>query len=628
MFAQLLDAVGQCPIPALDEFVQKRVYSAWGQALITDEQLQAICEAAHERRNRRRAWAQAQQGIAAKAHRIARHIKLEPRVPGTNDLPALTRSILPARQQPSMPRADTGALTRRRKTVSSGAMPPQVAALFSEAERAAMSVIAHDVRRSRACEMTVPEIASRAGVSERTVRYALAKARRSELISVQERRRAFLPNLPNRVTIVSREWRSWLSPRKPSGGGKDVQGTDKFSRFNSIGEGNAHRLVDPARMSCRSDGTTEITRSETEPAEVVAERRTDRVQIESCARFRVIDSAHGRSQPQADSLLSRSSMRERAFAESRTDSMRRAEKELVQHVAPARHPCQRIEPLHVARMSHRSGGLPIGNEASISRPGRDTGALMTGGAMFCQWKRIWSGLAFGLAIWAGPVSAQDICVPRQAENRSYTVCTIDLRRYAIRLFWKGADGEVLGPFNRLRSSPEGSRLVFAMNAGMYHEDRSPVGLYVENGREIQKANTANGPGNFHLKPNGVFFVSGRTAGVLETSRYLEQRPRADYATQSGPMLVINGRIHPKFSRNGTSRKIRNGVGIRDKHTAVFAISDEPVTFAEFARLFKEELGCANALFLDGSVSSLYAPELGRADGLLPMGPIIGALPYR
>jgi prepilin-type processing-associated H-X9-DG protein len=248
--------------------------------------------------------------------------------------------------------------------------------------------------------------------------------------------------------------------------------------------------------------------------------------------------------------------------------------------------------------------------------------------MFCEWKRIWSGLAFGLALWAGPASAQDICVPRQAENRSYTVCTIDLRRYAIRLFWKGADGEVLGSFDRLRSTPEGSRLAFAMNAGMYHEDRSPVGLYVENGRELKKANTANGPGNFHLKPNGVFFVSGRTAGVLETSRYLKQRPKADYATQSGPMLVINGRIHPKFSRNGTSRKIRNGVGVRDKHTAVFAISDEPVTFAEFAHLFKDELGCANALFLDGSVSSLYAPKLGRADGLLPMGPIVGALPYR
>ena len=164
-----------------------------------------------------------------------------------------------------------------------------------------------------------------------------------------------------------------------------------------------------------------------------------------------------------------------------------------------------------------------------------------------------------------------------------------------------------------------------MNGGMYHEDRSPVGLYVENGQELKRANTASGPGNFHLKPNGVFFVKGNTAGVTETSRYLKQRLRPDFATQSGPMLVINGQIHPKISEEGTSRKIRNGVGMRDRHTAVFAISSRPVTFGAFARLFRDELGCENALFLDGSVSSLYAPSLNRSDGWLPMGPMIGAL---
>jgi uncharacterized protein YigE (DUF2233 family) len=94
------------------------------------------------------------------------------------------------------------------------------------------------------------------------------------------------------------------------------------------------------------------------------------------------------------------------------------------------------------------------------------------------------------------------------------------------------------------------------------------------------------------------------------------------------MLVIDGRIHPKISENGTSRKIRNGVGVRDRHIAVFAISDEPVTFGEFARLFKDELDCANALFLDGSISSLYAPALGRSDELRPMGPIVAAFPRR
>ncbi len=243
-------------------------------------------------------------------------------------------------------------------------------------------------------------------------------------------------------------------------------------------------------------------------------------------------------------------------------------------------------------------------------------------------RRTFLWLALAILAGAGSARAQEVCQTRRVAEADYTICTIDLRRYEIRLFWKGPNDEAFGSFERLRATPEGAKLVFAMNAGMYHDDLSPVGLYVENGRELKKANTANGPGNFHLKPNGVFFVSGRTAGVLETGRFLKERPRADYATQSGPMLVINGRIHPKISDNGISRKIRNGVGVRGKTTVLFAISEQPVTFGEFARLFRDELGCSNALFLDGSISSLYAPGLRRSDGLLPMGPMVGALPSR
>jgi prepilin-type processing-associated H-X9-DG protein len=92
------------------------------------------------------------------------------------------------------------------------------------------------------------------------------------------------------------------------------------------------------------------------------------------------------------------------------------------------------------------------------------------------------------------------------------------------------------------------------------------------------------------------------------------------------MLVIDGRLHPKFSGEGPSRKLRNGVGVRDRKTVVFAISENPVSFGAFARLFRDRLGCRNALFLDGSVSSLYAPSLARADVGRPMGPILGAQP--
>ncbi|MFI5011278.1 MAG: phosphodiester glycosidase family protein [Hyphomicrobiales bacterium] len=222
-------------------------------------------------------------------------------------------------------------------------------------------------------------------------------------------------------------------------------------------------------------------------------------------------------------------------------------------------------------------------------------------------------------------SAAGVCRPLAFGEASYVVCTIDLNRYELKAFLRAADGEPYGSFDRLARSPEGQKLVFAMNGGMYDKDRLPVGLYVESGRTLKLANTASGRGNFHLKPNGVFYAAGETAGVLETSRFLALRPRVDMATQSGPMLVIDGRIHPKFSEESTSRKLRNGVGVRDGHIVVFAISEVPVTFAEFAHLFRDALSCRDALFLDGSVSSLYAPSLHRSDGLAPMGPIIGAV---
>jgi uncharacterized protein YigE (DUF2233 family) len=190
------------------------------------------------------------------------------------------------------------------------------------------------------------------------------------------------------------------------------------------------------------------------------------------------------------------------------------------------------------------------------------------------------------------------------------------------LFWKDENGQPYGGFDRLPRSLNGAPIVIAMNAGMYEANLSPVGLYLENGKTLKRANTAKGPGNFHIQPNGVFFINGKEAGVMTTEHFLFVHPRVDFATQSGPMLVIDGRIHPRIRPGMTSRKIRNGVGVHDAHTVVLAISEDPVTSWEFARLFREGLGTPNALFLDGSISSLYLPTLHRNDALFPMGPII------
>jgi uncharacterized protein YigE (DUF2233 family) len=135
--------------------------------------------------------------------------------------------------------------------------------------------------------------------------------------------------------------------------------------------------------------------------------------------------------------------------------------------------------------------------------------------------------------------------------------------------------------------------------------------------------TRSGYGNFHMKPNGVFYISGDKAAVAETRAFLKQRPQADLATQSGPMLVINGRLHPRFDRNSASLKARNGVGVSTNGNIIFAISQGEVSFDAFARLFRDGMNCPNALFLDGgSAASLYSPSLNRHGNFVSHGPML------
>jgi prepilin-type processing-associated H-X9-DG protein len=223
----------------------------------------------------------------------------------------------------------------------------------------------------------------------------------------------------------------------------------------------------------------------------------------------------------------------------------------------------------------------------------------------------------------------DTCRDLIFEGKSYTACTVAATQ-DLRLFNAGPEGPY-GSFKVLDDTlkAQGLSLGFAMNAGMFHRDLSPVGLYVELGQERMRLITSDGPGNFGLLPNGVLCILGASFAVIESLQVKAQKPDCRYATQSGPMLVIDGALHPKFKAGSDSRLIRNGVGTSaDGQAAVFVISNEAVNFHEFARLFRDVLGTPNALFLDGSVSRLYDPEHGRHDGGFPMGPIVGTVvPY-
>jgi uncharacterized protein YigE (DUF2233 family) len=234
-------------------------------------------------------------------------------------------------------------------------------------------------------------------------------------------------------------------------------------------------------------------------------------------------------------------------------------------------------------------------------------------------------LVFASLILVGfSAASQAACSTITFHDQTYTVCQFDTLKDKIELANLDETGVPYGGFANLQQSlaAQGKVLDFAMNAGMFDKSLKPVGLYVENSKQLKKLNRKNGSGNFHLKPNGVFYIKGSTAGVMESDAYARANIKPDFATQSGPMLVIDGAVHPKLSPEGTSIKIRNGVGMVDDHTIEFVISDSFVTFYDFASLFLEKLNCENALFLDGSVSSLYSRELQRNDFLARLGPLV------
>jgi len=239
--------------------------------------------------------------------------------------------------------------------------------------------------------------------------------------------------------------------------------------------------------------------------------------------------------------------------------------------------------------------------------------------------RAFAALATSLA---APVAAAAPCAELAEVGASYTVCDFDSRAATIRLFLRDDRGEIYGGFSRLADglAAKGEKLAFAMNAGMYGDDYAPIGLFVEGGRTLHGANTNGGAGNFHMKPNGVFWIDGARAGVTETGRFLKSRARPAYATQSGPMLLVNGHVNPHIHDSGTSEKIRNGVCVSEGHIVRFAISNQPVTFHQFAHLFRDRLKCSDALFLDGgAASAIYAPSISRHDRFHPMGPLVGVV---
>lgn len=230
------------------------------------------------------------------------------------------------------------------------------------------------------------------------------------------------------------------------------------------------------------------------------------------------------------------------------------------------------------------------------------------------------------------------------QNFHYSSCELTISPKTINnlnfYWWNKNQKKPYYTFNNLKKqlSNNHKQLKFAVNAGMYDDKYAPLALYVEKGHKIKALNLKSGKGNFHLMPNGVFWINQKNkAFITESNEFKATAKMVKFATQSGPMLVINGQIHPKFNPKSSSKKFRNGVGIcqpfnqpsskkqttGNTQSLIFVNSDDLVNFYDFANLFKSELNCQNALFLDGGVASaMYSDDLDKNDGQY-MGVMIG-----
>ncbi|SES86060.1 phosphodiester glycosidase family protein [Thorsellia anophelis] len=221
------------------------------------------------------------------------------------------------------------------------------------------------------------------------------------------------------------------------------------------------------------------------------------------------------------------------------------------------------------------------------------------------------------------------CESLSFNKNDFIVCTIDKNLEHPVLVWKNNQNI---PFKSVRNAAKSSDHTFSflMNAGMYHDDLSPVGLYIENSKQLSPISTQPGPGNFHLMPNGVFHFSKLENGTFEyqiqtTEDYTDSNVNPMYATQSGPMLVINNQLHPRFIKNSDSKFIRNGVGIDRQGKPYFVITKQPINFYDFATFFRDILKTPNALYFDGKISTLYAPPLSTISTWFSVGPMVGAV---
>jgi uncharacterized protein YigE (DUF2233 family) len=190
----------------------------------------------------------------------------------------------------------------------------------------------------------------------------------------------------------------------------------------------------------------------------------------------------------------------------------------------------------------------------------------------------------------------------------YSVVRVNLKAASVRMLWKNSSGVPYGSLSEAYRQL-GDDLLAVTNAGIYAENKTPLGLHVEDGAALRPLNPDDGEGNFYWKPNGVFYVGGDGAAVMETESFnaLDKRAGISEATQSGPLLVVEGEVNPRLKPDSRSLYARNGIGVKSADEIYILVSEDEVSLYDFADVFASRLQCRNALYLDGCVSQLYLP---------------------
>lgn len=223
----------------------------------------------------------------------------------------------------------------------------------------------------------------------------------------------------------------------------------------------------------------------------------------------------------------------------------------------------------------------------------------------------WIFVVLGCATMTTHLHAAEVVEHEGARYHLFRVDPADWPK--LQLAWLGTDGKPLGDFNGLRRelTAKSQKIAFATNAGIFERGPKPCGLTICDGKVLVPLNLKPGEGNFYLMPNGVFYLDDQHGpGVMEAGEFARSGLKPRLATQSGPLMLRNGVIHPAFNLNSPNKRLRNAVGVRKKDKQIlFAMSDRDnaklgiVTFHQFSRFFLH-LGCEDVLYLDGDISNM------------------------